>query len=75
MERAVVEGDAVLGLLGFCDELDNRPGQPNGSIRDAVQLVGWRRGQAGPGTKPSARRLGQASQAQEGMSRLQPVTG
>ncbi|MQY36921.1 hypothetical protein SRB17_49230 [Streptomyces sp. RB17] len=36
----LVEGDAVLGLLGFYDELDNRSGQPNGSIRDAVQPVG-----------------------------------
>lgn len=39
MER-LVEGDAVLGLLGFYDELDNRPGQPNGSIRDTVRPVG-----------------------------------
>ncbi|WP_328514035.1 hypothetical protein OHB25_50450 [Streptomyces mirabilis] len=39
MER-LVEGDAVLGLLGFYDELDNRTGRPNGSIRDAVQPVG-----------------------------------
>ncbi|MER7565479.1 hypothetical protein ACGFWE_28795 [Streptomyces sp. NPDC048523] len=23
----------MLGLLGFHDELDNRPGRPNGSIR------------------------------------------
>lgn len=30
----------MLGLLGFYDELDNRPGRPNGSIRDAVQPVG-----------------------------------
>ncbi|MFF8027466.1 hypothetical protein ACFZDJ_41510 [Streptomyces sp. NPDC007896] len=30
----------MLGLLGFYDELDNRAGQPNGSIRDAVQPVG-----------------------------------
>jgi len=36
----VVEGDAVLGLLGFYDELDNRSGRPNGSIRDAVRPVG-----------------------------------
>ncbi|MEU1198664.1 hypothetical protein ABZ446_20795 [Streptomyces sp. NPDC005813] len=30
----------MLGLLGFYDELGNRPGQPNGSIRDAVQHAG-----------------------------------
>ncbi|MFF7884050.1 hypothetical protein ACH40F_20800 [Streptomyces sp. NPDC020794] len=30
----------MLGLLGFYDELDNRAGQRNGSIRDAVQPVG-----------------------------------
>ncbi len=30
----------MLGLLGFYDELDNRPGRPNGSIRDAAQPVG-----------------------------------
>ncbi|MFF7127965.1 hypothetical protein [Streptomyces sp. NPDC008240] len=30
----------MLGLLGFYDELENRSGQPNGSIRDAVQPVG-----------------------------------
>ncbi|MGW5235978.1 hypothetical protein ACWEQU_27740 [Streptomyces nodosus] len=30
----------MLGLLGFYDELDNHPGRPNGSIRDAVQPVG-----------------------------------
>ncbi|MFJ3422000.1 hypothetical protein ACIPN8_37310 [Streptomyces sp. NPDC086082] len=30
----------MLGLLGFYDELDNRPGRPNGSIRDAVRPVG-----------------------------------
>lgn len=30
----------MLGLLGFYDELDGRPGRPNGSIRDAVQPVG-----------------------------------
>ncbi|MFD5517343.1 hypothetical protein [Streptomyces sp. NPDC127066] len=30
----------MLGLLGFYDELDNRCGRPNGSIRDAVQPVG-----------------------------------
>ncbi|MDV9174498.1 hypothetical protein R6V09_30870 [Streptomyces sp. W16] len=30
----------MLGLLGFYDELDNRSGQPNGSIRDAVRPVG-----------------------------------
>ncbi|MCX5096593.1 hypothetical protein OOK36_49350 [Streptomyces sp. NBC_00365] len=30
----------MLGLLGFYDELDIRSGQPNGSIRDAVQPVG-----------------------------------
>ncbi|MFG2757135.1 hypothetical protein [Streptomyces wuyuanensis] len=30
----------MLGLLGFYDELDARPGQPNGAIRDAVQPVG-----------------------------------
>ncbi|MFC1408710.1 hypothetical protein ACEZCY_05365 [Streptacidiphilus sp. N1-12] len=30
----------MLGLLGFYDELDARPGQPNGSILDAVQSVG-----------------------------------
>ncbi|MEU8927299.1 hypothetical protein AB0D10_41345 [Kitasatospora sp. NPDC048545] len=36
----LIEGDAVLGLLGFYDELDNRSGQPNGSIRDAVRPVG-----------------------------------
>jgi hypothetical protein len=30
----------LLGLLGFYDELDNRSGQPNGSIRDAVRPVG-----------------------------------
>ena len=35
-----MEEEALLGLLGFYDELDNRSGQPNGSIRDAVQLVG-----------------------------------
>ncbi|WP_329264511.1 hypothetical protein OG223_50995 [Streptomyces sp. NBC_01478] len=39
-EREVDEGDAVLGLLGFYDELDNRAGQPNGSVRDAVRPVG-----------------------------------
>ncbi|MFF3376124.1 hypothetical protein ACFYXF_24605 [Streptomyces sp. NPDC002680] len=30
----------LLGLLGFYDELDNRPGQPNGSVHDAVRPVG-----------------------------------
>ena len=30
----------MLKLLGFYDELNNRPGQPNGSIRDAVQPIG-----------------------------------
>ncbi|MER6346004.1 hypothetical protein ACWC10_29600 [Streptomyces sp. NPDC001595] len=30
----------MLGLLGFYDELDDRPGRPNGSIRDAVRPVG-----------------------------------
>ncbi|MFE3633522.1 hypothetical protein [Streptomyces sp. NPDC059168] len=30
----------MLGLLGFYDELDDRSGQPNGSIRDAVRFVG-----------------------------------
>ncbi|MER7645155.1 hypothetical protein [Streptomyces sp. NPDC126522] len=30
----------MLELLGFYDELDNRPGQPNGSVRDAVRPVG-----------------------------------
>ena len=30
----------MLGLLGFYDELDNRSGQPNGSIHDAVRPVG-----------------------------------
>ena len=30
----------MLGLLGFYDELDDRPGQPNGSVRDAVRPVG-----------------------------------
>lgn len=30
----------MLGLLGFCDELDDRPGQPSGSIRDALRSVG-----------------------------------
>ncbi|BBA95726.1 hypothetical protein RVR_705 [Actinacidiphila reveromycinica] len=30
----------MLGLLGFYDELDDRPGQPSGSIRDAVRPVG-----------------------------------
>lgn len=30
----------MLELLGFYDELDNRSGQPNGSIRDAVRPVG-----------------------------------
>ncbi|MFB7244067.1 hypothetical protein CW362_24890 [Streptomyces populi] len=30
----------MLGLLGFYDELDNRPGRPNGSIHDAVRPVG-----------------------------------
>ncbi|MFD3477244.1 hypothetical protein [Streptomyces sp. NPDC058695] len=30
----------MLGLLGFYDELDNRCGRPNGSIRDAAQPVG-----------------------------------
>jgi hypothetical protein len=39
-EKPTVEGDAVLGLLGFYDELDNRPGQPNGSIHDGVQHAG-----------------------------------
>lgn len=39
MER-LVEGDAVLGLLGFYDEPDHRAGRPAGSIRDAVQPVG-----------------------------------
>ncbi|MET7488525.1 hypothetical protein [Streptomyces sp. NPDC005538] len=34
------EEDAVLGLLGFYDELDSRPDQPNGSIREAVRPVG-----------------------------------
>lgn len=36
----LVEGGAVLGLLGFYDELDDRSGQPSGSIRDAVRSVG-----------------------------------
>lgn len=30
----------MLGLLGFYDELDDRSGQPNGSIRDAVRPAG-----------------------------------
>ncbi|MBT2366050.1 hypothetical protein J7E88_12215 [Streptomyces sp. ISL-10] len=30
----------MLGLLGFYNELDGRPDQPNGSIRDAVQATG-----------------------------------
>ncbi|MFD5146252.1 hypothetical protein [Streptomyces sp. NPDC058401] len=30
----------MLGLLGFYDELDDRSGQPSGSIRDAVGSVG-----------------------------------
>ncbi|MFJ1932745.1 hypothetical protein ACIOGZ_08735 [Kitasatospora sp. NPDC088160] len=30
----------MLGLLGFYGELDNRCGQPNGSIHDAVRPVG-----------------------------------
>ncbi|MET7689072.1 hypothetical protein ABZT06_14040 [Streptomyces sp. NPDC005483] len=30
----------MLGLLGFYDELDDRPGRPNGSVRDAVQRIG-----------------------------------
>ncbi|MFJ2885517.1 hypothetical protein ACIO53_05735 [Streptomyces sp. NPDC087305] len=30
----------MLGLLGFYDELDDRPGQPSGSIRNAVRPVG-----------------------------------
>ncbi|WP_280872099.1 hypothetical protein [Streptomyces sp. MJP52] len=30
----------MLGLLGFYDELDKHPGQPNGSIHDAVRPVG-----------------------------------
>ncbi len=30
----------MLGLLGFYDELDDRPGRPNGSIRDAVRPTG-----------------------------------
>ncbi|MFF4573738.1 hypothetical protein [Streptomyces sp. NPDC001410] len=30
----------MLGLLGFYDELDNLPGRPNGSIRDAVRPFG-----------------------------------
>ncbi|WP_055533330.1 hypothetical protein [Streptomyces graminilatus] len=30
----------MLGLLGFYDELDDRSGRPNGSIRDAVRPVG-----------------------------------
>lgn len=30
----------MLGLLGFYDELAKFPGQPNGSIRDAVQDAG-----------------------------------
>ncbi|KOV71331.1 hypothetical protein ADL01_20175 [Streptomyces sp. NRRL WC-3618] len=29
-----------MGLLGFHDEFDDRPGRPNGSIHDAVQPVG-----------------------------------
>jgi hypothetical protein len=30
----------MLGLLGFYDEFAEEPGQPNGSVRNAVQLVG-----------------------------------
>lgn len=30
----------MLGLLGFYDELNNRPGQPSGSLHDAVQPAG-----------------------------------
>ncbi|MEW2118485.1 hypothetical protein AB0945_25510 [Streptomyces sp. NPDC005474] len=30
----------MLELLGFYDELDDRPGRPNGSIRDAVRPAG-----------------------------------
>ena len=30
----------MLGLLGFYDEFENCPGQPNGSIHDAVRPVG-----------------------------------
>ncbi|MFE5206886.1 hypothetical protein [Streptomyces sp. NPDC056600] len=30
----------MLGLLGFYDELDRRPGQPNGSVHDAIRDTG-----------------------------------
>jgi hypothetical protein len=30
----------VLGLLGFYDELDGHPGQPSGSLHDALQPAG-----------------------------------
>lgn len=40
MEDPAVEGAAMLELLGFYDEIDNRPGQPNGSLHDAVRSVG-----------------------------------
>lgn len=30
----------MLRLLGFYDELDTRPGQPNGSLREAVRAAG-----------------------------------
>lgn len=35
-----VEGDTVLGMLGFYDELGNCSGQPNGSIHEAVRTNG-----------------------------------
>lgn len=38
--KAVVERDAVLGLAGFYDEIDDCRGRPNGSLDDAVQPVG-----------------------------------
>ena len=34
------EGVCVLGLLGFYDEMHHSPGQPNGSLQEAVQPVG-----------------------------------
>lgn len=40
MEGPVIEGGTVLGLLGFFDELDDLPGRPNGSIREAVRPGG-----------------------------------
>ncbi|MEU3446808.1 HD domain-containing protein [Streptomyces thermolilacinus] len=40
VQRTLDRLSTVLGLLGFYDEFESRPGQPNGSIRDAVRSVG-----------------------------------